>query len=51
MRKKDFNDYLVKRGFIKEKGTYGNFKGRWTWFGIGLRSEAREIQEVDPRPF
>lgn len=51
MRKKDFNDYLAKRGFIKEKGTFGNFKGRWTWFGIGLRSEAKMEQEVDARPF
>lgn len=51
IRKKDFNDYLQKRGFTKEKGTAGPFKGRWTWYGIGLRDEGKKEQEVESRPF
>lgn len=51
IRKKDFNDYLQKRGFTREKGTAGPFKGRWTWYGIGLRTGAKEDQEVESRPF
>ena len=51
MRKKDFNDYLERRGFIREKGSAGVFKGRWTWYGLGLRAVDREEQESESRPF
>ncbi len=37
VRKKDFNDYLLKSGYKKDRGTTGNFKGRFYWQGIGIK--------------
>jgi P4 family phage/plasmid primase-like protien len=36
MKKKDFNDYLLKHGYQKERRTAGVQKGRFFWKGIGL---------------
>lgn len=51
MKKKEFNDYLEKHGFKKERGTFGAHKGRYLWKGIRL-SEFSELEgSEDARPF
>ncbi len=37
IKKKDFNDYLLKCGYKKERGTCGKYMGRYYWQGIGIK--------------
>ncbi len=50
IRKKDFNDYLQKHGFVKERMTTGA-KGRWMWYGIGLVDKKHAECEDQSRPY
>ncbi len=42
IRRNEFLDYLKKRGFEKDRLTAGGDKGKFYWFGIGLKSEASD---------
>jgi len=48
MKKKDFNDYLEKHGYKKERLTSGYQKGRFIWKGIGLCGNS---EGEDARPY
>lgn len=51
-KKKDFNDYLERRGFFKERATVGTNKGKFMWLGIGIREQKQSDDERrDGRPF
>jgi len=48
MKKKDFNDYLEKHGYRKERRTAGTQKGRFFWKGIRLSGPE---EGEDARPY
>jgi len=50
MRKKDFNDYMEKHGYQKQRGTVGRLKGRYYWQGLKLR-EVPKGEDFDDRPY
>ncbi|HNX82720.1 MAG TPA: phage/plasmid primase, P4 family, partial [Candidatus Omnitrophota bacterium] len=50
MRKKDFNDYMEKHGYQKDRGTVGRLKGRYYWRGLKLR-EVPKGEDFDDRPY
>jgi len=53
IKKKDFNDYLERRGFTKDRATMGIHKGKFMWQGIGIREQKQSDDEErrDGRPF
>jgi len=54
IRKKDFNDYIQKSGYKKERGSMGKYKGRYYWQGIGVKDLLHSDNEgdmSDERPF
>ena len=50
IRRKEFNIYLEKHGFRKERGSTGKFKGRYFWVGIRVRGLADE-NNFNDRPY
>ncbi|MEK7200395.1 MAG: DNA primase, partial [Bacteroidota bacterium] len=53
MKRKDFNDYLERRGFTNARATAGPQKGQFFWSGIGIREQKQSDDEErrDGRPF
>jgi len=52
MKRKDFNDYLERRGFTKDRFTAGVNKGKYHWKGIGIRETVlSDDEDDDKRPF
>ena len=51
--RKDFNDYLERRGFTNDRATAGIHKGKFFWYGIGIREQKQSDDEdrEDKRPF
>ncbi len=53
MKKKDFNDYLERRGFVSARATAGIHKGKFFWNGIGIREQKQsdDGERRDERPY
>lgn len=53
MKRKDFNDYLERRGFTSGRATAGPHKGQFFWSGIGIREQKQSDDDEgrDKRPF
>lgn len=52
IRRKDFNDYLIRRGYARERGTSGRLKGVQYWLGIGIKDLLHNDEGLaDERPF
>lgn len=53
MIKKDFNDYLERHGFASARATAGIHKGKFFWYGIGIREQKQsdDNEGGDKRPF
>ncbi|MDX9703979.1 MAG: phage/plasmid primase, P4 family [Candidatus Auribacterota bacterium] len=56
IRKKDFNDYLLKCGYTRERGSTGKYKGQNYWQGIGIKdllnNDEHDVDEIpNNRPF
>ncbi len=50
MKRKDFNDYLEKHGYQKDRGTVGRLRGRYYWRGLKIREVPKE-EDFDDRPY
>lgn len=53
IKRNEFIDYMKRKGFTKDKITFGNLRGNIFWFGIGLKVSDgyTNHDDEDKRPF
>ena len=54
IKRSEFIDYMKRRGFTKDRISFGNVRGAIFWFGIGLRvdgGQSGDPYDDDKRPF